>query len=766
MGDLGTAPGADEHVDPAHRRFRSWALQHDLVELLGGGSNWRSDGDGLNLEPEAAGHEDHTIRGQGYLREALKADPRLQLRTWTAVSLWSVALLTIAFNQITSTTIALPAGAFWTGVLTISIALAFSALAFPQLGPAQFRVAEQIGLLIACGLILFLCSKTGSVRSPVTLWFVLLTFNVAYLLPTQQAVANIAGFTVLIFGLCASTSLPVDDSAFLPMLALIVTMWAVGWALIQQRRNEVTLKRAVTFLALADPLTATSNSRSFENYLDQIVRGDDQRFAIFVADINGLKAANAVFGHQTGDEMVMRMGRLMLQASGANDQVARFGGDEFAVVIPGAGQAEAQKWREGFEQLVERHNSIVRGRLPQISVSLGVANYPNDAVRTNELIDVADRRMYREKQNVVAPPYEREAFSAPDAGRAFRSSSLYNPPEHPVDNRDRMRTAAINWAACGLIALGAALVGGEFVNRPVSLALAVCAFALALLSWFLRDRTLTSSMALGLDFATVVSPLPLIWATGGAESPMLIMVMMPIVLYAQTFPRRIAIPRIAILLIGYSIAFWLTGTHSDVNISRYIAATTALVVSAWIMQNSQAQLRGSLKLIRSSARVDALTGLPGVYALRTDLATAIEKLDQAGDGSPLALLVIDLDNFHRANALAGHSSGDDLLRRTARRLFEMSPEGSVYRVDGDEFAIVARGTAARSADELGRSCQRAVSCDLRIGEEKLAITASWGCSQWQSGLSGDQLMDRAEEMLWTHKTERSDDRPRGGQILL
>jgi diguanylate cyclase (GGDEF)-like protein len=766
MGDLGTASKEGRADESAHRPFRAWALQQDMLTLLGGGTEWQSDGEQPDLDDPEASQSRETIRGQGYLRDALKPDPRFALRTRTSLVLWTAALLTYALNQLSPIAIATPIDSFWVTTSLLTFAIAFTALVFPGLAPSRFVVVEQAMLFLACAVILYQSSATGGGASPYVNWFVLTSFYVSYLLPTIQAVANLTLYSSLVLGSLLLDEQTISNSVFLQLAALVLTIWVVGLALIRQRRQEQTVERATAFLALADPLTSTANVRSFERYLDEIQRGDSRRFAVVLADMNGLKAANAVFGHEIGDGMVVRTGRLMLSASGERDQVARFGGDEFAVVIPNAGAAEVTKWREQFEALTRDHNAAVRGRLPQISVALGSALYPDDAIRTDQLIDLADRRMYADKEISVAPPYEIEGIGAADASRSYRSAGLNDPPRHVFDTPDRMRTGAINWLAGGLLALAVAIVGGTYVHRPAAFVAAALALVFAGICEWQRSRPMTRSMAMIIEFSTLAYPLPAIWATGGSGSPLLITVMMPVALYSQTFPRRIALPRVIILMLGFVGGFLSTGAHSESELALFATATTAIIACAWIMQYSERQQRKALGLIRSSARVDLLTELPNTFALRTDLAEMVKAQEQADAPAPFGLIVIDLDDFRRANTLAGHSGGDELLRRTARRLRETAPENSVYRIDGDEFVVLAHGLSAGALDELARSCCRAVAFDLRLGETVLGVTASHGSASWTPEADGDDLIDSAESMLQGHKTQRDDDRPTGGPVLL
>src|SRR5262245_22502173 len=100
----GNGDGPDT-VEDHHRPFRAWALQQDLISLLGGGSDRRGSIDlGIERPVEADGT---TVRGQGFLGRALLPDMRLRLRTQTSIALWVAALLTDTINQFGPTGLAM-----------------------------------------------------------------------------------------------------------------------------------------------------------------------------------------------------------------------------------------------------------------------------------------------------------------------------------------------------------------------------------------------------------------------------------------------------------------------------------------------------------------------------------------------------------------------------------------------------------------------------------------------------------------------------------
>ncbi|MFT4050215.1 MAG: GGDEF domain-containing protein [Solirubrobacterales bacterium] len=753
-----TSDGLEEH-----RPFRAWALQHDLTALLGGGSEWQRNVDFLGVDLPAPERPEDAFPGQAHLRQVLATDPRFELRTRTSLMLWAAALVTDVANQLSSVGLTMPRGPFWITIALVALALAFTAIVYPRLSPERFPLVEQSAMTFASLLIVYQCSATGDADSPYLIWFILTGFYVSYLMPSAQAIANLVWFSLLATATLLITT-PITSLVVLQLVTLLVTMWVLGLALVLQRRREVTLKRAVTFLAMADPLTGAANTRAFEQYLSELGRSDGQRFAIVIADMNGLKGANAVFGHEIGDGMIARMGRLMFLASSERDQVARLGGDEFAVVIPGGDASDVAAWRERFENSSTRHNSEIRGRLPQISAAVGTAVYPDDGVNPAALIDVADRRMYEEKSSVVTPPHEIEGLSTPDAVRVLSAARLRGAPRHAVDDRERMQFAAANWVTCGLMALAAAICGGPQVHVAAIAACGVYGLVWAGCSIYQSTRSGGDAIYMVLDVATLLYALPVVWASGGANSPLLILISLPVAFYAQHFPSRIAWPRIAILIAGYSIGFWAFGTYTDAEITRYFTSLAAMLIVSVIMLQSSKRQHDSLALIRRSATRDELTGLPNVYALRRDLEQAFAP--EAGDRPGAGLILIDVDDFRRVNTLAGHRGGDQLLRSVAERLSASAGEHKAYRVEGDEFAVLVCGKDADSLPELAREMTAAVEHEELISGMMLSIVASCGNAAARAGQSGDDVVDAAESALREQKTGRGRPGQPPGPVLL
>jgi diguanylate cyclase (GGDEF)-like protein len=164
-------------------------------------------------------------------------------------------------------------------------------------------------------------------------------------------------------------------------------------ALLEQAR----LFEQVRSMAITDPLTGLSNYRRLISVLEAELdrsRRTQRPFSVVLLDMDGLKIINDQYGHLTGSRALVRIGKILRNHSRAIDTAARYGGDEFALVLPEAGK-----------DLSSRVVSRVRERLsaepehPALSVSAGVSAFPEDGDTPEKLLGAADRALYAMKHH-------------------------------------------------------------------------------------------------------------------------------------------------------------------------------------------------------------------------------------------------------------------------------------------------------------------------------------------------------------------------------
>jgi diguanylate cyclase (GGDEF)-like protein len=194
--------------------------------------------------------------------------------------------------------------------------------------------------------------------------------------------------------LVATQSERLLDAPFTAAQFLKVASYALvlGAALLDNAR----LFDQVRLLAVTDSLTGLSNYRTLVNVIESEIqrsRRTGRSFSILLLDLDRLKTINDQHGHLVGSRAICRLANVLRIHSRAMDTAARYGGDEFAVVLPEAGEeAAASVSRRICERLASD------GETPQVTVSVGAAVFPRDGETMDELFDAADRALYRMKR--------------------------------------------------------------------------------------------------------------------------------------------------------------------------------------------------------------------------------------------------------------------------------------------------------------------------------------------------------------------------------
>jgi diguanylate cyclase (GGDEF)-like protein len=181
--------------------------------------------------------------------------------------------------------------------------------------------------------------------------------------------------------------------SFLGVMALMTLIFG---AEATERRSQEEHARV---LAVSDPLTGLANYRLLiERLGSEIMRyGRDARpFSVILLDLDGLKKINDVFGHVVGSLALCRMAEVLHLSCRAIDTPARYGGDEFALVLPGTSCEDA---RRVASRIAQRLAEDVEA--PRLSVSCGVAEYPRDGQTVELLLSAADQALYNEKHRLA-----------------------------------------------------------------------------------------------------------------------------------------------------------------------------------------------------------------------------------------------------------------------------------------------------------------------------------------------------------------------------
>lgn len=151
-------------------------------------------------------------------------------------------------------------------------------------------------------------------------------------------------------------------------------------------------------LSVTDGLTGLVNHRALMQRLgEEVVRStrNERPFCVIMTDVDYFKKYNDEFGHPAGDEVLKQVGVILKEATRTVDCVARYGGEEFAALLPETGVDGALEVAERMRARVSSHPFANR----EVTVSVGVAEFPMDADAGAKLISVADKALYEAKRN-------------------------------------------------------------------------------------------------------------------------------------------------------------------------------------------------------------------------------------------------------------------------------------------------------------------------------------------------------------------------------
>jgi len=280
------------------------------------------------------------------------------------------------------------------------------------LGPAKFVVEGSVAITVAT----LLVALTGGVASPFFFAFPLIVGGAALVVsPTVTVVlaaAASAGYVLAVIAGSAAGSLGPETAAVVAvnLLALILLAYVAMVIAREQRRA----RDAAIHLSTVDSLTGLSNRTSFFAAIErEIARSarSGRGFCLLMMDLDELKAINDRAGHFTGDKVLRGVGEVIARGVRRIDTAARYGGDEFVVLLPETDPTGAfvlaEKIRLGVGSMV----IDLPDGAPRPSLSIGVVSFPDDGKTPDELIISADGAMYASKRagkdRVTTAPVER-----------------------------------------------------------------------------------------------------------------------------------------------------------------------------------------------------------------------------------------------------------------------------------------------------------------------------------------------------------------------
>jgi diguanylate cyclase (GGDEF)-like protein/putative nucleotidyltransferase with HDIG domain len=238
---------------------------------------------------------------------------------------------------------------------------------------------------------------SGASPSPLVFFYLWIFLYAAYFLSRREAALQIV-YVGLAYGALLALRPPSSGAPAWWIVGMGTLLVGAIVIMTMRRRVELLFSRLYD-AARTDPLTALSNRRGFRELLDlelERARRGKTKMTVLVGDLDRFKEVNDRSGHQVGDAALQRVARLLDEGKRKIDSAARVGGEEFALILPDSGA-------DGAFALAERLRSALAEEFAEdsvaITISFGLATYPEHGETAASLLRAADEALYAAKDS-------------------------------------------------------------------------------------------------------------------------------------------------------------------------------------------------------------------------------------------------------------------------------------------------------------------------------------------------------------------------------
>jgi diguanylate cyclase (GGDEF)-like protein len=265
-----------------------------------------------------------------------------------------------------------------------------------------WKLALESGMMLL--FITWVVWYTGKLASPlVNLYLLAIIVSALTLgkLVTLLVLAIIAACYIVLGQASDPTSL-FTLAAMTRLLAQLAPVLLIGFLTTMLAADIRYVVTRLQLMSQTDDLTSLLNMRGFMPILEREAARSlryQHAFSVLMVDCDNLKRVNDGYGHEAGNQMLRYAVSRMREALRGTDVLARYGGDEFLVLLPETGSEGSRLVGERIRALVQTGGLVFNDTLIPVSVSVGIASSPGDGRDVRELIDKADKAMYQSKDH-------------------------------------------------------------------------------------------------------------------------------------------------------------------------------------------------------------------------------------------------------------------------------------------------------------------------------------------------------------------------------
>jgi diguanylate cyclase (GGDEF)-like protein len=282
---------------------------------------------------------------------------------------------------------------------TLLVLLFLDMLPDAWLGRAR-RPVEAVGALVFVAILMGL---TGGIASPFFVGFFLIVAGTALSIEgwAPLAIAAAAAGLLAFVAVGVSGGAAVEPAGLAWLAFNTVTLVLLADIATAAGRAQRVAREEALQLSRFDPLTGLYNRSWLYTTLEHEIRRASRMgrsFALLMIDLDDLKPVNDTFGHQSGDRLLKGVAEVLQRTVRFTDSAARYGGDEFVVLLPETDAAGAYTVAEKLRRDIGALSVRALDRHVRTSISVGLVTYPEDGSSIEQLISAADIAMYEAKR--------------------------------------------------------------------------------------------------------------------------------------------------------------------------------------------------------------------------------------------------------------------------------------------------------------------------------------------------------------------------------